>query len=153
MRERGFTLLEVLVATTLMAIAVVGLLANLRTSLGTAARLSDYDRAATMARRQMEELLATRVLPMGAPVEGVFAPAVTGGVQAGWRARVTPWESPAMPGVAPPPGTKILERIQLEVWWMSGQKRRTMNLTAYRQAFARSEDAQLYPGVAAEMAQ
>lgn len=153
MRQRGFTLLEVLVATTLMAIAVVGLLANLRTSLGTAARLSDYDRAAVLARRQMEELLAMRVLPMGAPFEGVFPPQVTGGVQAGWRARVTPWETSTMPGMAPGPGSKILERIQLEVWWMSGQRRRTMGLTSYRQALARAEDAQVYPGVAAEMAQ
>jgi type II secretion system protein I len=75
MRERGFTLLEVLVATTLMAVAVVGLLGSLRTSLSNAARLTDYDRAALLARRQMDELLAARLLPKGVPIEGAVRPA------------------------------------------------------------------------------
>ena len=53
----GFTLLEVLVATTIMAIAVSGLLASLSTSLRVASRLTDYDRATLLAREKMDELL------------------------------------------------------------------------------------------------
>ena len=48
-----------------------------------------------------------------------------GGVEAGWRARVTPFEMPPSHG----PGTPILERIELEVWWMAGEKRRTFTWT------------------------
>ena len=55
-RNRGFTLLEVMVATTIMAIAVVGLLSSLSASLRNAARLTDNDRSALLARRKMDEL-------------------------------------------------------------------------------------------------
>lgn len=136
MRERGFTLLEVLVASTLMAVAVVGLLGTLRTSLSNAARLTDYDRAALLARRQMDELLATRGLPYGLSIEGTFAPRLTGGVRSGWRARVTPFESSAPPGLPPPPGQPMLERIELEVWWASGADTKSLRIGAYRTALA-----------------
>lgn len=132
--RRGFTLLEVLVATLLMAIAVTGLLSALRTSLSNAARLTDTERGLALARRQMDELLATRVLPRGMPFEGVFPPESTGGIQAGWRALVAPLEGQAMPGQKPPPGSRMVERIHLEVWWNQGSQRRSMALDAYRGA-------------------
>jgi general secretion pathway protein I len=145
MRERGFTLLEVLVATTLMAVAVAGLMGNLRTSLSNASRLTDYDRAALLARRQMDELLAARGLPKGMPLEGEFPARAAGGVRAGWRARILPFESAAPPGVPPAPGSLILDRIELEVWWAAGQGRKSLKLAAYRRGLATPADAQLFP--------
>jgi len=150
MRERGFTLLEVLVASTLMAIAVVGLLGSLRTSLSNAARLTDYDRATLLARRQMDELLAARTLPKGIPIEGTFAPQLTGGAAAGWRARVIPFESIAMPGLPPPAGTPILERIELEIWWAAGGGNKSLRLAAYRRVQATVQDSALFSTFAAE---
>ena len=44
--RRGFTLLEVMVATTVMGIAVVTLMSGLSTSVRNASRLTDYDRVA-----------------------------------------------------------------------------------------------------------
>jgi general secretion pathway protein I len=151
MRERGFTLLEVLVATTLMAVAVVGLLGSLRTSLSNAARLTDYDRAALLARRQMDELLAARGLPKGIPIEGAYTPEVTGGVKAGWRARVMPFESGSPLGAPPAPGAPILLRIELEIWWATGAGTKTMRVAAYRRAQATAEDVLLFPQAAAEV--
>lgn len=143
--SRGFTLLEVLVATALMAVAVTGLLGALRASMSNAARLVESERALALARRQMEELLVTRPLPKGEPIEGRFAPEETGGVEAGWRAWVTPFEGMVLqPGTAPPAGTRILERIRLEVWWADGSRRRSLHLTAYRGARLSPEDAPLF---------
>jgi general secretion pathway protein I len=129
-RSRGFTLLEMLVATLIMGIAVVGLLSNISTSLRNASRLTDYDRAAVLARQKMDELLIDRRLPLGMPLEGAFDRAITGGVESGWRAQATPFES--LPNAGP--GSDVLERIELEIWWASAGKRRTLNLEGFRRA-------------------
>ncbi|MGQ9916849.1 MAG: type IV pilus modification PilV family protein [Bryobacteraceae bacterium] len=144
-RGRGFTLLEVLVATLILGVAVTGLLGALRASMANAARLTESQRAVALARRQMDELLATRELPKGTPIEGLFSPAETGGVEAGWRALVLPFEGLVTePGAAPVLGTRILNRIELEVWWRQGGARRSLKIAAYRGAFMRPEDARFF---------
>jgi general secretion pathway protein I len=142
--RRGFTLLEVLVATAIMGIAVAGLMANLRTSLLNASKLSDYDRAAMLARRQMDELLLVRPLPKGMPVEGLFPPERMEGRRCGWRAVITPFEGQGAPGAPPAAGTRILERIALQVWWMQGGQRRTLDIAAYRPAVATDADIRAF---------
>jgi general secretion pathway protein I len=121
--QKGFTLLEVLVATVVMAVAVTGLLAALSTSMRNAARLTDYDRAALSARVKMDELLTTTQLPRGTVLEGPWE-------YGGWRARVTPFESLPNSG----PGSLVLDRIELELWWMSGDVRRHLNLEAFHRS-------------------
>ena len=126
-RQRGFTLLEALVATVIMAIAVTGLLSALSTSLRNAARVTDADRAALLARRTMDDLLARPDLPRFTVIGGNWDRAVTG-AEGGWRARIEPFQMP-------PPGKRgfpALDRIELEVWWMSGATRRTLLLEAFR---------------------
>lgn len=130
--RRGFSLLEVMVATFIMAVAVVALLSNLTTSLRTASRLTDYDRAALLARHKMDELLVTPRMPMGQVVEGRFDPAQTSGLAAGWRARATVFEF--MPGAGP--GSEILERIELQVVYENaGQQKKSFVLEAFRRRY------------------
>ena len=136
MKQRGFTLLEVLVATVILAVAVTGLMSALSTSLGSAARLTDYDRAALLGRQKMDELLIASNLPKLTPIEGIWAPEVAGDLKAGWRARLSPFEMPSTAG----PGTPYLERVELEIWWMNGEKRRTLNLEAFRRSVITTED-------------
>ena len=119
-----------------MAIAVTGLLAALSTSLRTAARLTDYDRATLLARQKMDELLIADGLPKLTPFQGTWERDVTGGVDMGWRARLTPFETP--PGAAT--GSSFLERIELEIWWMNGSQRRTFSLEGFRRAVLGRED-------------
>ena len=134
MRQKGFTLLEVLVATAIMGIAVVTLLAALSTAMRSAARLTEYDRAALLARRKMDELLVEIRLPRNVVLQGAWDPAV--GVDGGWRARLTPFEGPPR-GVS---GPQILDRLELEVWWMQAGQRRTFQLESYRRGVLRPED-------------
>ncbi len=126
--HRGFTLLEMMVATVILAVAIVGLLSGVTGALRNASRLTEYDRAAQLARLRMNELLLDERLPRDAVVDGAFDPAQSAGLEAGWRARLANFEMP--PSRAP--GQISLDRIQLEVWWMSGSRRRTFTLEGYR---------------------
>lgn len=97
MNRRGFTLLEVMVATTIMGLAVVGLLSGISQSLRNADRVTEYDRAALLARSKMDELLLNYQLPKNTVISGEFPPPVVGGKQGGWRAKITPFEVPPNP--------------------------------------------------------
>ena len=67
--QSGFTLLEVLVATAVMGIAVAGVLSGLSASARNAARLTAYDRATLLARSKMDELIADQKIPRKVPIE------------------------------------------------------------------------------------
>jgi type II secretion system protein I len=129
MRRAGFTLLEVLVATTIMGIAVAGLIAGLSQSVKNASRLTDYDRAVMLARTKMNDLLLDVNLPFDGSLEGQFAPDQSGGVPSGWRASLRPFDLPPRAT----PGTIILQRIALELWWQPASgTRRAIQLESYR---------------------
>jgi general secretion pathway protein I len=126
--QRGFTLLEILVATTIMGIAVVGLLSSLSTSMRNASHVTEADRAAQLARNKMEELVSDDNLPFQATLQGNFDS--NGGQAMGWTAQIGPFEGPPKYG----PGALILQRIALVVWWNNGQNRREYPLESYRLA-------------------
>ena len=128
MKQRGFTLLEVVVATLIMAIAITGLLSSLSASLRNASRLTAYDRAAMLARQKMDELLVSTTLPKGAPIEGTWEPAFP----ARWRATLSDFER--QPTTAA--GSPYVERVQLEIVWSEGDRPRTFSLEGYRSATA-----------------
>jgi general secretion pathway protein I len=128
--QKGFTLLEVLVATVIMGIAVAGLIAGLSQSVKNASRLTDYDRAAMLAHTKMNDLLLDVNLPFDGSMEGQFDRDQTGGVPGGWRASLRPFDLPPKAQ----PGTVILQRIALELWWQPATgTRRTIQLESYRQ--------------------
>jgi general secretion pathway protein I len=140
--RRGFTLLEMIVATTIMGIAVVGLLSGISGATRNAARLRDYDRASQLARLRMNELMLDRTIPRNIAISGPFDPALTGGIEAGWQARLENFE------MAPRPyaGQLALDRIELQVWWMSGPARRTLSVDGFRPRVLLPQD--LAPGQA-----
>jgi|SRR6185437_8549958 len=127
----GFTLLEVLVATVIMGIAVTGLLVGLTQSAKNASRLADYDRAVMLARTKMNDLILDVNLPFEGSTEANFPADQADGIPSGWKASMRPYDVPPNAG----PGTVILQEIALEVWWEPPTGgRRTMHLETYRQA-------------------
>lgn len=127
--KNGYTLLEVLVATTIMAIAVTALVSNLTGSLRNLSRLTESDRAALLTKRKLEEVLLQPALPRMTRIEGVFdQPISTGGGESGWVAQVVATEIPENPG----PGMPVLDRIEIEAWWKSGERRKTYSIVTYR---------------------
>lgn len=128
--SRGFSLLELLVATAIMGVAVAALLGGLTDSLRAASRASEYDQITLAARRKLEDLLVESQLPRFQNIEGNFS------ATSGWRARVTPFDVPFQPG----PGSPVFDRVTLEAWWMSGRTRRTISLEGYRRGFLYQED-------------
>lgn len=129
-RERGFTLLELLVATAILGIAVAALLGGLSASMNNAARAFDYDRAALAAKQKMEELLVIPNLPRFQELSGELAPGVA------WRARMTPFDLPGGLG----PGAPVLDRVELLATWRSGANVREIRLEGYRRGFLRESD-------------
>jgi general secretion pathway protein I len=140
-RERGFTLLEMIVATLIMSIAVVGMLSGLAGATRNASRLRDYERVAQVARLQMNELIADPKLKPDFSLTGTFDPALTGGLEAGWQATVTNFEQFGEPH-KPLAGELVLDRFMLQVWWMNGSLRRTFNLETVRQRTVAPEPPQ-----------
>src|SRR5260370_41392541 len=123
-----------MVATTVMGIAVVTLMAGLSTSVRNASRLADYDGVALLARAKMDALLVDPTLPLATVMEESLDPVLLGGMRGGWRAQVTPFET----APSPVPGALGLDRVQLEIWWMSGAQRRSVGLEAFWRGDARS---------------
>ena len=121
-RNSGFSLLEMIVATTVLSLAIVGLLGLIRASLANAARVREYDRAAMLARSTMTELLATDPLPVPARLSGRYDD------KSGWEAMTAPAEMP----ITPRRGGVMVARVNLTVWWNSEGRRKTAVFDGFR---------------------
>jgi prepilin-type N-terminal cleavage/methylation domain-containing protein len=130
--RQGFSLIEVLVATVIMAVAVSALLSNLSTSTANLIRTSDLDRIQHLAKRKMDEALSAQNPPRLVWLEGAFSVDEQRRPTAGWRLRYSPYEGLVASG------GESLERVELESWYLSGTRRRSFYIESYRRVFGAS---------------
>jgi len=128
----GFTLLEMIVATALMGMAVIGLMSLISQSTAAASRVAQYDRASMLARSQMNELLTMKPLPVGRPLSGAYDQ------DSGWEAKIEPYETPQTEVF----GQSVLARIELTIWWRAEGQRKQFQLEGFTRA-ARTRDMQI----------
>lgn len=114
-----------------MGIAVAGAMSGLSASARNASRITQYDRAALLARSKMDELLLDNATPRNQILSANYTPLETGGVTAGWQARVVPFEALE---TTFNPGATVVERVELEIWWMDGPTRRSFSMEGIRRA-------------------
>ena len=124
--QKGFTLLEVLVATIILAVAVSALMANLSTSTANLFKVNDIDRLTFVSKRKMDELLAIQNIRRLVVLEGVLETDAKEKPIAGFKAQIIPF------GPLSQSSGERLERVRLETWLQSGSRRRTLMLESFR---------------------
>lgn len=82
--ERGFTLIEALIAFAILAVVLVALYEVMGTSLKGFDRAAEADEALMIAQSQLDRLAANKTLPEGS-LQGAI-----GGTPFRWRATITP---------------------------------------------------------------
>lgn len=122
-RNRGFTLLEVLVAFVVLAV-ILTLVLRLAATISRASGLSaDYAMATLQAENILAEAQYAQELPVGS----------TGGVSGGqwhWQRRVTPYHEADR--VFDVNAAWQLVRIDIDVNWSRGGRDRSMSMTTLR---------------------
>ena len=132
-RTRGFTLLEILVATAIMGTAVAALFSLLSGALGNASRLQAPSRALLLGQSRMNELLSAGIdtgvgtlvaMPLDQKLQGRWDD------QYRWEALATRWNQP----LVTPPGQPVLVRIALDVFWKTqpGKPEKKLSLETFQ---------------------
>lgn len=133
--QRGFTLIETLVAIMILAICLTVILQLFSGGMRAARISGDYTRAVFHAREKMEEILLIREMEEGS-AEGRFDDGY------GWAAEIALHKPSVESGAEnPSPATEIkLFRITVSVYWDTDSRRRSFDLETLHLAEAKTRD-------------
>ena len=127
--QRGYTLIEVIVAFAVLALALTLLLGTLSGATQQIRWADDAGRAALHAESLLSQTGVGQVLETGR-TEGNFE---NGRYR--WTMDIQPWVDPSLVDVPPQPedpGAPRLLSLDLEVQWGSGQARERLHLQSLR---------------------
>ena len=127
-RAGGFTLLETLMAVAVLGTAVAAAMGVLSTSLRNVGRAEDYQRAALLARAQMNELLALPYWSEGRAWRGEW------GKDWIWSARVERVREPRGQE-----SSRELMRLLMVARWQTPRGEKTLELETVRLQVRRTE--------------
>ena len=127
--QRGFSLLEVLVAIVLLGFSYAGILGALSQGLKLARQAADQENAAILAHSLLEE---TRALPKANIADSDDRGEVFGGTRYAYKIEVFD-----VPYLGEPPPEKVqppleLKRIVVDVHWGEGERQRHYQLDTFQ---------------------
>lgn len=125
-RQRGYTLVEVIVAFALLALALTLLLGTLSGAVRQVRWSGDAGNAALHA----QSLLDT--VGFGSPLEPGRSDGEFEGGRYRWSLAIAPWDEPLPPNVPRTPAENRLYEVALSVQWGSGGSRERLELRSLR---------------------
>lgn len=130
-RERGFTLLEVLVALVVLGAGVAAAYTAISASSRLDAKVTVQAAAVALARSKLQEALASPDVALARDlVEDSYA-----GVQFGYRLSLSPVELLTVAQKKLLPSfTQRLQRVEIEVFWGPKEDTQSYVLSSYRMA-------------------
>ncbi len=117
--QQGFSLLEVLVAFAILALAVATILSLFASGLRNTAVAAEYARALTLAE---SHLAAFQGSSNATQLESGISEGISEGFS--WQSRVSPYEEGGLDA-----GRTRLYRIDVQVDWGEGNRRRSVQLS------------------------
>jgi general secretion pathway protein I len=128
MKQRGFSLLEVIAAVLLLALAFTALMQVAASATNLTARAAERSEAALWARSKLDSVFALRP-PQPGQSDGSFD------ARYRWTLAVTPWQGDALALPARPGQASLqLYRLDLEVRWGEGRQQRHAHFSSLRVA-------------------
>src|SRR5262245_4507067 len=124
MRHRGFSLLEVVVAVTLIGIGFSIVFAGMSGSLKSLARVEANDHRVELARNKLAELDLIKKIRLNDSASGVFQDGTR------WTLRTSPFIAPIEDG--PHRNASAVIRVELTLEWMGRNEVQKRVIESYR---------------------
>lgn len=139
--QSGYTLIEVIVAFALLALALTLLLGTLSGATRQVGWAGDAGRAALHAQSLLDQQ------GIGEPIEPGERTGEFDDGRFRWALGVTPWTDPALPPAGPQPvaSSHQLYRLHLAVVWGEGGPRQRLDLQTLRLVQAPGLQAEAFP--------
>ena len=122
-RQRGFTLIEVIVAAAVLSIAATALFSLLSNSLSNLKKIEDVHHYQLAGEDLMNRVLLLSTLPASGTIEGKLTP-----LNARWVVTVTPWIPVKLDGN---PAEAVM-KVNVEVFWPGRASERSLKLEAIK---------------------